>query len=88
MPKMQRWIVASKMVEVLDKELLEGILEAGGQIGGGWCEIHQHICVNCDNKERIEALLRERGFSITSPDDHSVYHPDYYREHTQKVPVS
>ena len=41
MPKLERWIVASRMVNVLNKETINTILDIGGHIGGGWCEIHQ-----------------------------------------------
>ena len=64
MPKCERWIVAQKMVEVLDAATIKKVLELGGQIGGGWNRIHQHICVNPENKERIEALLVEKGFEV------------------------
>lgn len=76
MPKLERWLVASKMVEVLDADTLKVIGELGGQIGGGWCEVHQHICVNSQNKEQIEALLRGKGFTVTDPKDTHVHHPD------------
>lgn len=81
MPKLQRWLVATKMVEVLDKDTLKAIIGLGGQIGGGWCEVHQHICVNQDNKEEIERILTEKGFTVTVPTDERVYHPDYHRAH-------
>ncbi|MEW6754211.1 MAG: hypothetical protein AB1505_25000 [Candidatus Latescibacterota bacterium] len=35
MPKLDRWIVASRMVEVLDRDTIRRILDLGGQIGGG-----------------------------------------------------
>ena len=37
--------------------MINAIEEIGGVVGGGWNEIHQHICVNKDNKEAIEAML-------------------------------
>jgi hypothetical protein len=69
MPKCERWIVAQKMVEVLDSGTIKKILDMGGQIGGGWNRIHQHVCVNPDNKERIEALLHEQGFEVLTTSD-------------------
>ncbi len=64
MPKLDRWLIASKMVEVIDKETLTQILNAGGQIGGGWCQIHQHVCVNPNNVEIIEKMLLDKGFTV------------------------
>ena len=81
MPKLQRWIVASKMVEVLDRETVGEIGAMGGQIGGGWCEVHQHICVNMDNKERIENLLVSKGYVISLPSDRHVSHPECHVSH-------
>ena len=65
MPRLVRWIVASRMLEVLDKETLRSVLDLGGRIGGGWCLVHQHICVNPENKERIERLLRDSGYTVS-----------------------
>jgi hypothetical protein len=74
MPKLERWIVAQKMVQVIDPETMKKILELGGQIGGGWNRIHQHIFVNSDNKEAIEQLLQENGFELSAPSD--IRHPE------------
>ena len=79
MPKLERWLIASKMVAVLDGETINTILDLGGHIGGGWCEIHQHVCVNASNKEAIEDLLRQKGFTISTPSEHRVSHPECYR---------
>jgi hypothetical protein len=81
MPKLHRWLIASKTVDVFDHETLETIESLGGHVCGGWGEIHQHICVNKDNKERIEALLEAQGFSISYPEDHRIFHPEYYVAH-------
>ena len=81
MPKLHRWLIASKTVEVLDHETIEAIEALGGHICGGWGEIHQHICVNKDNKEHIEELLQAHGFSISYPEDHRIYHPEYHMAH-------
>ncbi len=78
MPKLEHWLVASKMLEVLDRETVQGILDLEGHIGGGWCEIHQHICVNSQNKERIEALLIEKGFTVSGASEHRVAHPECF----------
>jgi phospholipid N-methyltransferase len=66
MPKLERWIVAQKMVSVIDADTLRKIIELGGQIGGGWCQVHQHINVNSENKEQIEKLLQEKGYEVVS----------------------
>ncbi len=76
MPQLQRWLIASKMVEVLDPEMVRAIVDQGGSIGGGWCEIHQHILVNAHNKESIEAMLCESGFTVSYPSEHRVSHPE------------
>jgi hypothetical protein len=74
MPKLERWIVAQKMVPVLDAETLRKIIELGGHIGGGWCQVHQHINVNADNKEHIEQLLLEKGYEVVETS--STKHPE------------
>lgn len=76
MPKMERWIIASRMVQVLDRDTMGKILELGGQIGGGWCEVHQHVCVNQDNKERIEELLRNADYTVSYVSEHRILHPE------------
>lgn len=81
MPRLERWLVASKMVEVLDRDTIQAILDHGGQIGGGWCEVHQHILVNKDNKEQIEKLLASRGFAVSGATERKVFHPEVYRDH-------
>ena len=84
MPKLQRWIVASKTIDVLDPETLDEILALGGNLGGGWNQVHQHICVNHENKERIEAILLAQGFEISEPSARSIFHPDYFQAHEQE----
>jgi hypothetical protein len=79
MPKLQRWLIAAKRIEVLDAETLRTIVDLGGQIGGGWSQVHQHICVNQENKEKIEQLLQERGFTVSDPEDRVVSHPELPR---------
>jgi hypothetical protein len=74
MPKLERWIVAQKMVQVIDAPTMKKILDLGGQIGGGWGRIHQHVAVNSDNKEVIEKLLQEQGFEISAASD--IRHPE------------
>ncbi|HEO71996.1 MAG TPA: hypothetical protein ENN80_12090 [Candidatus Hydrogenedentes bacterium] len=81
MPKLEHWIIASKMVEVLDHDTIRAIMDAGGLIGGGWCEIHQHICVNHNNKEQIEQLLKAKGFIVSGASEHRVAHPEVCKLH-------
>jgi hypothetical protein len=66
MPKIDHWIVAKKMVAVLDEATMKEIIDLGGQIGGGWCQVHQHIHVNSENKEQIEKLLKDKGFDVVT----------------------
>jgi hypothetical protein len=75
MPKLDRWIVAQKMVQVIDSETIKKILDLGGQIGGGWGRIHQHISVNPDNKELVEKLLLEKGFELSAASE--TRHPEF-----------
>jgi hypothetical protein len=81
MPKLERWIVASKMVPVLDRETLKEVIELGGSIGGGWSQVHQHINVNADNKEKIEKLLFSRGYDVSDVCDKMVTHPEFAPRH-------
>jgi hypothetical protein len=74
MPKCDRWIVAQKMVPVLEADMIGKIIKLGGQVGGGWNRIHQHICVNPDNKEAIESMLIEKGFEVAATSD--IRHPE------------
>lgn len=76
MPKLERWIIASKRIDMLGDDTRWRIELLGGQLGGGWDEVHQHICVNEHNKEAIERLLRAQGFTISTPAEHRVYHPE------------
>ena len=85
MPKLHRWLIASKSIEVLDRETFETIEALGGHVCGGWTEVHQHICVNKDNKEKIEALLQEQGFTISVPEEHRIYHPEYHMAHNAEL---
>jgi len=76
MPKLERWIIASKMVPVLDHETLMQVVSLGGSIGGGWSQIHQHINVNAENKEKIEELLQSRGYEVSNVSDRRLQHPE------------
>jgi general stress protein YciG len=79
MPKLEKWIVASRKVAALDKETRAEIDRLGGQVGGGWTEVHRHILVNPENKEAIEDLLRENGYEVSAASDKSLRHPDSER---------
>lgn len=76
MPHEDHWLVASKMIEVLDRETARAVLDHGGLIGGGWCEVHQHICVNESNREAVENLLHARGFTVSEASEYRVRHPE------------
>lgn len=76
MPKLERWLIASKKVDVLDRETQQQVQECGGQIGGGWYEVHVHICVNPQNKEQIEQLLEDKGIAVSAASDHTIIHPE------------
>ena len=76
MARLERWIVASRLVPVLDEKTLMDIAALGANIGGGWCEVHQHIHITAENKEKVEQLLRDRGYTVVSATDPSVRHPD------------
>lgn len=81
MPKLDKWIVATRMAEPIDPATMRQILDLGGVIGGGWCQVHQHILVNAENKEKIETLLRDQGLEVLPADDHSLRHPDAEAHH-------
>ena len=76
MPKLERWIVASKMVPVFDHETLASLVSLGGTIGGGWSQVHQHVNVNVNNKEKIEELLRSRGYDVSNVGEKELQHPE------------
>lgn len=84
MPKLERWLVASKVVDVLEPETARQIMELGGQIGGGWYEVHTHICVNQDNKERVEHLLEAQGLTITPASEHAIEHPECHHHEQER----
>ena len=65
----ERWLVAQKMIPVINPETMQKIINAGGQIGGGWNRIHQHICVNSLNSETIKELLYQDGFEVILPSE-------------------
>ncbi len=79
MPKLEKWIVASRRVEAIDGETRAELVRLGGQIGGGWTEVHRHVLVNPENKEAIEALLRENGYQVCAASDKTLRHPDSER---------
>lgn len=68
MPKLSRWIVARKMVAVFPQEVLKELVELGANLGGGWCQVHQHLHVNPENREKIIALLEAHGYRVDDVD--------------------
>ena len=65
MPQLERWIVASKTMPVFDSQLLAKIAELGSAVGSAVCEVHQHVHVTAENKEKIEELLQSHGYTVT-----------------------
>ena len=66
-PESTSWIIASRMLPVLDRETLKAVFDAGGEVAGGWCEVHQHIRVDDGNKEQIRELLCAANLTVTAP---------------------
>jgi|GEM_PF-1768179 len=64
-PPNMHCIIASRMLAVLDPVTVQAILEAGGQIGGGWCEVHQHVHVHDDNVKRVAEILRAADIHVS-----------------------
>lgn len=64
-PENMHCIIASRMLAVLDPETVQAILEAGGQIGGGWCEVHQHIHVHGNNVDAVAKILRAADIHVS-----------------------
>jgi hypothetical protein len=79
MPKLERWIVAQKMVEVIDGEMLKDLINLGVHIGGGWAQVHQHIMVNSSNKETVERMLRDKGYEVLETSE--ACHPEVHGPH-------
>lgn len=65
-PENTECLIVSRMLAVLDPETVSAILEAGGQIGGGWCEVHRHVHVDSRNREEVAAILRAAGLTVTA----------------------
>jgi hypothetical protein len=80
MPKLQRWLVVSKKVPIIDNHTMRDLMADGVHIGGGWSEVHQHILVNARNKERIEQLLASRGYTVQSACKKEFFHPEQGQE--------
>ncbi len=74
MPKLSRWIVAKKMMHLFPTEVLQKLLAMGANIGGGWCEIHQHINVSPQNRDEVVAYLESQGYDVVDAEE--------YRAHT------
>lgn len=64
-PMNMQCIIASRMLAVLDPVTVQAILEAGAQIGGGWCEVHQHIHVDDSNVDKVTEVLRAADINVT-----------------------
>lgn len=64
-PENMHCIIASRMIAVLDPVTVRAILETGGQIGGGWCEVHQHIHVDEDHVDAVAKVLRTADIHVS-----------------------
>jgi hypothetical protein len=80
MPKLSRWLVAQKRVEIFDRDTRQRLLALGAHIGGGWNAVHQHVCVTPENKEAIIAMLTQKGFETFPCED--VQHPESLHQHS------
>jgi hypothetical protein len=69
MPKLNRWILAKKDCPAFSGELAKQLADLGANLGGGRFEICQVINVNAMNREKVIALLRQNGFTITDADE-------------------
>lgn len=81
MTKLERWIVASRKVKVFDDETRAELDALGVSPGGGWDEVHRHLHVTPENKEKVEELLRAKGYTVAGPSDPCVEHPDMHEPH-------
>lgn len=66
-PESAGWLIASRMLPVLDRDTLKAVFDAGGEVAGGWCEVHQHIRVDEGNREQIREVLRAANLTVTAP---------------------
>jgi len=64
--RLERWLVASRTVPAVDADTMSEILRLGGAPGGASCEVTQHLHVTAENKEGIEELLRDRGYTVAA----------------------
>ncbi len=68
MPKLARWLIVSKKVDVFSKEVIDELQKMGVQFGGTHKLADQHIQVNHENKEKVEAFLIEHGYIVSEAD--------------------
>lgn len=73
MPKLSRWIVAKKMMHLFPTEVLQKLLSMGANIGGGWCEIHQHINVSPQNRDEVVAYLESLGYEVLDAEEYRAH---------------
>lgn len=64
-PENAGWLVVSRMLPVLDNRTLATVVELGGQIAGGWCEVHQHVRVEPSIREVAMDLLHSANLTVT-----------------------
>jgi len=80
MAKLERWLIVAKGVEIFDAEDIRKLSELNAQMGGGWNKVHQHLNVNSDNKEAVEAYFTSRGFEVEASSDKAFFHPERYEK--------
>lgn len=64
MPKLKRWIVASKQLPVFPEELIKTLTEYGVGLAGSDTLVSQTMHVNAKNREQVIALLEKNGYSV------------------------
>jgi len=69
MPRLQRWIVARKIVPVFSTETAKKLTDLGANLGDGDFNLHQIVNVNFRNREKVIELLIADGFSVTDAED-------------------
>lgn len=76
MPKLERWLIVAKNVEILTAEDIRVVDSMNAQMGGGWNKVHQHLNVNAENREAVETYFTTRGFEVVEASDKSFFHPE------------
>lgn len=72
MPKLNRWIKATKKVPVFSHDLVESLTSLGVALAGGEFTIEQTLHVNPHNREKVIALLLENGYEVHEPGENEL----------------